>query len=154
MAHFVVHEHHSKNLHFDLRLEMEGVLKSFAIPKGPSMNPQDKRLAILVEDHQLSYASFEGLIPEGSYGAGAVVIWDRGDYEILKGSLEEGLLELKFYGEELQGLFILKRLKSPKDWLFFKKKDRFANPEFKIRIKLTDEKKRQLKEVENPCQLS
>ncbi len=154
MAHYVVHEHHSKQLHFDLRLEFNGVLKSFAIPKGPSMNPKEKRLAIRVEDHPLDYKDFEGIIPEGSYGAGYVVIWDRGTYKILKGSLDEGLLELMFNGKELKGIFILKRLKSDKDWLLFKKKDGLEDHAFKISLKLTEDKKKQLKEREVICQTS
>mgnify|MGYP001153930602 CR=1 FL=1 len=154
MSIFVVHEHHASHLHFDLRLETEGVLKSFALPKGPSLNPAEKRLAIMVEDHPLSYSDFEGIIPEGNYGAGYVVIWDNGTYNTKKGTLEEGILELEFNGRILKGAFLLKRLKdSQKNWLFFKKKDAYANPEFKLTLALTETKKKELKERIPPCAL-
>ena len=103
---FVIHEHHTKHLHFDLRLEMNNALKSWAVPKGPSMNPKEKRLAIMVENHHLEYASFEGVIPEGVYGAGTVVIWDRGKFEIQGGSLKQGKLDLFFKGKNLRALFL------------------------------------------------
>ncbi len=151
---FVIHEHHAKRLHFDLRLEIDGVLKSFAIPKGPSMNPRDKRLAIMVDDHPLSYANFEGIIPEGYYGAGFVVIWDKGTFIQEKGSIKEGILELNFYGNILKGIFILKQIKNnDKNWLFFKKKDIFANYNFKLKLALTEEKKKTLNERIPECQL-
>ena len=103
MAVFVVHEHHARSLHFDFRIEMEGALKSWAVPRGPSMNPSDKRLAIMVEDHPLDYGSFEGIIPEGNYGAGTVVIWDRGTYNLFSGSIGSGRIEILLEGEKLKG---------------------------------------------------
>lgn len=135
MFRFVVHEHHASRLHFDLRIEMDGVLKSFAMPKGPSMNPAHKRLAIMVEDHALGYADFEGEIPEGAYGAGRVVIWDRGTVEYVKGALSSGLLDMFLSGSILKGGFVLKRFSSEvKNWLFFKKKDSFADKKFELKL--------------------
>lgn len=133
MPYFVVHEHHARQLHFDLRLERDGVLKSWAIPKGPSMNPKDKRLAIMVEDHPLDYGDFEGIIPEGHYGAGKVYIWDKGEYNTVKGSIEEGQWEVEISGDKLKGKFVLLKLKGAGDnWLFIKKKDNFADYNFRL----------------------
>jgi bifunctional non-homologous end joining protein LigD len=130
---FVVHEHHAKRLHFDLRLEMEGVLKSWAVPKGPSMNPADKRLAVMVDDHDLDYAGFEGAIPEGEYGAGDVFIWDSGTYELTGGSIGTGKLEVVFKGKKLKGTFALARMSGKaKEWLLIKKNDDYADRVFRI----------------------
>lgn len=137
MAVFVVHEHHARSLHFDFRLEMEGVLKSWAVPRGPSMNPSDKRLAIMVEDHPLDYGSFEGIIPEGNYGAGAVVIWDKGTYNLLSGNIGSGRIEILLEGEKLKGVFVLIRMKGKdKEWLLIKKKDEHADTSFRIKTVL------------------
>jgi bifunctional non-homologous end joining protein LigD len=127
MPRFVVHEHHATRLHWDFRLEYDGVLKSWAVPKGPSMNPADKRLAIQVEDHALAYGSFEGTIPEGHYGAGEVLIWDEGDYEPLvdfDAGLTAGTISFLLYGQRLSGEFSLVRLKqgTGKEWLLIRKK--------------------------------
>jgi len=131
---FVIHEHHAKRLHFDLRLEMEGVLKSWAVPKGPSMNPADKRLAIMVGDHDLDYAGFEGTIPEGMYGAGEVVIWDSGTYELKAGDIKTGKLEVVFNGGKLKGIFALARMSGKeKEWLLIKKNDQFADRNFRLK---------------------
>jgi bifunctional non-homologous end joining protein LigD len=128
---FVVHEHHAKHLHFDLRLEMDGVLRSWAVPKGPSMNPKDKRLAIMVEDHPLDYASFEGVIPEGMYGAGEVIIWDSGEFELRGGDVAKGRLEAEFHGRKLKGIFALVRMSGKeKEWLLIKKADEHADKAF------------------------
>jgi bifunctional non-homologous end joining protein LigD len=125
---FVIHEHHAKRLHFDLRLEIDEVLKSWAVPKGLSMNPKEKRLAIMVDDHPLEYASFEGNIPEGMYGAGKVVIWDKGKFEIKGGSLRQGKLDIVFQGKKLKGAFALARMSGKdKEWLLIKKTDEYAD---------------------------
>ncbi len=130
---FVVHEHHAKRLHFDLRLEMEGVLKSWAVPKGPSMNPAEKRLAVMVDDHELEYACFEGTIPEGEYGAGDVFIWDSGIYELTGGSIGTGKLEVVFKGKKLNGMFALvKMYGKDKEWLMIKKNDNYADMAFRL----------------------
>ncbi len=131
---FIVHEHHAKRLHFDLRLEMAGVLKSWAVPKGPSMSPADKRLAVMVDDHPLDYAGFEGVIPEGNYGAGEVLIWDKGSYELKGGGIGSGKLEILFKGKKLKGVFVLTRMTGKdKDWLLIKKTDEFADRGFRLK---------------------
>ncbi|MCX7958479.1 MAG: 3'-phosphoesterase [Deltaproteobacteria bacterium] len=146
---FVVHEHHATNLHFDFRLEIGGVLKSWAIPKGPSMNPQEKRLAILVDDHPLEYAEFEGIIPKGHYGAGAVIIWDRGYFEITEGDFKSQKLNLFLKGDILKGEFSLFALKGKsKEWLLIKKRDKFADEKFTVKTFLNE---RILKEKVPPC---
>ncbi len=155
MAIFVVQEHHSTHLHFDFRLEINGVLKSWAIPKGPSMNPKDKRLAIMVDDHSLEYSTYEGIIPEGNYGAGAVVIWDRGDYELLKGKIDEGRIEFYLNGKKLKGRFVLMRMTGKqKEWLLIKMKDEFAQPDFVMKTILTQELRKKLKVKIPPCAAS
>ncbi|MDI6801818.1 MAG: DNA polymerase ligase N-terminal domain-containing protein [Thermodesulfovibrionales bacterium] len=131
---FVVHEHHARHLHFDFRLEMYGVLKSWAVPKGHSMNPSDKRLAIMVEDHPLDYGGFEGVIPEGQYGAGVVVIWDKGTYRLLDGNIDSGKIEFELKGKRLKGIFSFIKMKGrEKEWLLIKKKDEYADPFFHLR---------------------
>ncbi|MBI3011731.1 MAG: 3'-phosphoesterase [Candidatus Omnitrophica bacterium] len=166
MAHpprFVVHEHHASRLHYDFRLEIDGVLKSWAVPKGPSMNPAEKRLAVMVDDHPLDYGSFEGVIPEGRYGAGAVVMWDAGTFEPLEGTdapagLMQGSLKFSLKGKRLKGVFALVKLKGPratgKEWLLMKKADQDANPQFVLESALTPAKRRQLRETTPPCDAS
>ncbi len=130
---FVVQEHHASHLHYDFRLELDGVLKSWAVPKGPSMHLEDKRLAVEVEDHPLSYAKFHGTIPEGEYGAGKVYIWDSGTWKV-KGdphtSLKKGKLEFSLKGKKLKGNFVLVRLpdkgSSKHNWLLMKRPDEKA----------------------------
>lgn len=138
---FVVHKHAARALHYDLRLELGGVLKSWAVPKGPSLDPSVKRLAVMVEDHPLDYKDFEGVIPEGNYGAGSVIIWDRGFYhhpsagdeyeneQRLLDGLKKGDLKFVLEGEKLHGEFALvKTGKDGKSWLLLKKKDRHGVP--------------------------
>ncbi len=137
---FVIQEHHATRLHYDFRLEMDGVLRSWAVPKGPSMNPNDKRLAMMVEDHPIEYGSFAGSIPEGNYGAGEVRIWDKGWYEVLgddsaeKQAKNEKIIFV-MHGKKLKGEFHLFRMKGSREenaWLLFKAKDTFADTKWKM----------------------
>ena len=157
---FVVHEHHSTRLHYDFRLEIGEVLKSWAIPKGPSMNPADKRLAVMVEDHPLEYGDFEGIIPEGNYGAGPVLIWDSGDFRPEgdpESGLRKGRLSFTLEGEKLKGSFSLILMKgrgSGKDWLLIKGQDSFAQADWKTQEDLTPARRKKLAEKIPPCQTS
>ncbi len=142
---FVVQRHSARRLHYDLRLECDGVLKSWAVPKGPALDPSEKRLAVQTEDHPYDYASFEGVIPEGHYGAGEVIVWDCGVYSPDEGGtaftdraaaerrvrdgLARGKLAFELRGEKLKGSFALVRTKDPKQWLLIKHKDRFTSAE-------------------------
>jgi bifunctional non-homologous end joining protein LigD len=137
---FVVQRHKASRLHYDFRLELDGVLKSWAVPRGPSMNPKDKRLAMMVEDHPYDYKDFEGVIPEGNYGAGIVELWDHGTYSDIDNSsfkeaeknlrkgLKSGDFKFKLFGKKLKGEFVLVKLKSKEDnsWLLIKHRDEFA----------------------------
>jgi len=137
---FVVQRHKATQLHYDFRLELDGVLKSWAVPKGPSMNPKDKRLAMMVEDHPYDYKDFAGVIPEGNYGAGIVEIWDSGTYNDIENSsekvaeknlragLKSGDFKFQLFGKKLKGEFALVKLKSKDDnsWLLIKHRDKYA----------------------------
>ena len=140
---FVVQQHAARRLHYDFRIECDGVLVSWAVPKGPSLDRADKHLAMRTEDHPYDYASFEGVIPEGQYGAGEVIVWDCGTYSPdedglhyhdraeaerqVREGLERGKLSLTLRGEKLKGSFALVRTaKDPKSWLMLKHQDRFA----------------------------
>src|SRR5262245_40120619 len=140
---FVIQKHAARRLHYDFRLELDGVLKSWAVPKGPSLDPNDKRLAVEVEDHPFDYGSFEGWIPEKEYGAGNVIVWDCGVYspdedekysfgdrreaeDRLRKELADGKLSFFLCGEKLKGSYTLVRTKQTKQWLLIKHRDRFA----------------------------
>lgn len=137
---FVVQKHAATNLHYDFRLEMKGTLKSWAVPKGPSLNPDDKRLAMQVEDHPFDYKDFEGIIPKGNYGGGTVIVWDQGTYEPMEESatadreklllkeLHSGSLKIRLKGKKLKGDFALVKTRGMAEnaWLLIKKKDKYA----------------------------
>ncbi|KTG17594.1 MULTISPECIES: DNA polymerase ligase N-terminal domain-containing protein [unclassified Guyparkeria] len=132
---FVIQLHDASQRHYDFRLEVDGALKSWAVPKGPSTDPAEKRLAIEVEDHETDYADFEGVIPEGNYGAGTVMVWDRGSYRNLSDDtpmsegLEKGLVEVWLDGEKLGGGYALKRIQGgdKPQWLLIKMRDEAAD---------------------------
>lgn len=158
---FVVQEHKATRLHYDFRLEIGGVLKSWAVPKGPSLNPADKRLAVMVPDHILAHIDYEGIIPSGNTGAGPVVIWDAGEFIPLENSnpeaaLETGTLSFELKGKRLHGGFTLIRMKNlpkgtGKEWLLIKKKDAHAEANFRLKTELTPARLAELKEKLPPC---
>ena len=128
---YIIQKHAASHLHYDLRLELDGVLKSWAVPKGPSLNPAEKRLAVHVEDHPIEYGTFEGIIPEAEYGGGTVMLWDRGTWEP-EGDPQKGYakgdFKFKLHGEKLKGSWVLARMKGKaggegKNWLLIKKRD-------------------------------
>ena len=128
---FVVQKHRARQLHYDFRLEAAGVLKSWSVPKGPSLDPSLKRLAVAVEDHPVDYADFEGIIPEGEYGGGTVMVWDRGTYRLDKGidiatGLQRGELTFTLQGRKLKGGWSLVHLRG-RNWLLIKRRDRYAS---------------------------
>jgi bifunctional non-homologous end joining protein LigD len=137
---FVVQKHQASHLHYDFRLQVGEVLKSWAIPKGPSINPSHKRLAIQVEDHPIEYKDFEGVIPPGEYGAGIVMVWDYGAYELLEGegpkrSIKKGRMRFHLNGKKLKGGFVLIRTKYQENrnaWLLIKENDSFARRGYDI----------------------
>src|SRR5437764_14407013 len=139
---FVIQKHQASHLHYDFRLEMEGVLKSWAVPKGPSYDPGVKRLAMMTEDHPYDYAGFEGVIPAGNYGAGNVIIWDNGEWEFIEPgddpvkALKSGKLTFRLYGKKMFGEWALVKIhgRSPKgnEWLLIKHRDEFANEKLDV----------------------
>lgn len=159
MSRFVVHEHRATHEHFDFRLEIGGVLKSWTVPKGPSMNPAERRLAIRVPDHPLAYLGFEGIIPEGSYGAGPVVVWDAGRVyyvgdEAPETALQRGKLLFVLKGRKLKGGFALvrhARSREADEWLLVKRKDRNADRAWHLHSALSARKLRALERQDPPC---
>jgi bifunctional non-homologous end joining protein LigD len=140
---FVIQKHRASHLHYDFRLEMEGVLKSWAVPKGPSYDPSVKRLAMMTEDHPYDYASFEGVIPAGNYGAGNVIIWDEGQWEFIEpgddpvAALKSGKLAFRMFGKKMFGEWALVKIRGGKpdkgnEWLLLKHRDQFANEDIDV----------------------
>ncbi|MDA8100444.1 MAG: hypothetical protein M0042_12560 [Nitrospiraceae bacterium] len=162
MNRFVVHEHQSRRHHYDFRLEIAGVLKSWAVPKGPSLDPADKRLAVMVPDHPVEYIDFEAIIPRGRYGAGPVVVWDSGEFlpidtDDLEASLARGRLSFELKGKKLKGAFALAQMKhmpnaTGKEWLLMKKNDSHAKAGYQIESALTPGRLKKLKEQVPPCE--
>jgi bifunctional non-homologous end joining protein LigD len=156
---FVVHEHRATRLHYDFRIELDGVLKSWAVPKGPSMRPGDRRLAVRVPDHPVSYIGFEGVVPEGQYGAGPVVVWDRGAWVAAEerapsAALRRGRFPFALRGRKLRGRFALARLaagRTGKEWLLVKKADEHADPSWRLATELTPRRIRALRRRTPPC---
>ena len=146
---FVIQKHAASHLHFDFRLELDGVMKSWAVPKGPSYDPSVRRLAMEVEDHPISYNTFEGTIPQGEYGGGTVMLWDRGTYgpedpdggiEALRAGYEKGDLKISLHGERLEGAWVLVRMKKEDEraqWLLIKHRDEFADPDYDVTAEVT-----------------
>jgi DNA ligase D-like protein (predicted 3'-phosphoesterase) len=132
---FVIQKHDATRLHYDFRLEVDGVLKSWAVPKGPSLDPSVKRMAVETEDHPVEYATFEGVIPEGNYGAGAVIVWDTGTYrnmrddESMAEGLRKGRVTFELDGKKLRGGYALRRFRGRDDdaWLLIKMDDEHAD---------------------------
>lgn len=159
---FVIHKHAASHLHYDLRLEVNGILKSWAVPKGPSLDPSIKRLAMMVEDHPFEYRKFEGTIPKGQYGGGTVMIWDEGTYEVPEATsrketekmIEEGLkkghFHLIFHGIKLRGEFALVKLHGTQNenaWLLIKKDDEFATPKDVTKLDRSVKTERSMEEI-------
>ena len=140
--HFVVQKHAASRLHYDFRLELDGVMKSWAVPKGPSYDPKVRRLAMAVEDHPISYNTFEGIIPAGEYGGGTVMLWDRGTYEAedgggpasLRRGYAKGDLKIVLHGQRLRGGWVLVRMNRPagNEWLLIKHRDDTADPDLDV----------------------
>lgn len=149
---FVIQEHDSTHHHYDFRLEVDGILRSWVIPKGPSMNPADKRLALHVADHTIEYINFEGIIPEGQYGAGSVAVWDKGTYKLLEKKNDK--IDFSLNGERIKVNFVLVYMKGrvkKNQWLLIKQKDKYACLFWVLKTSLTPEKKALLKERMPPC---
>ena len=162
---FVIQRHSASRLHYDFRLEMDGVLKSWAVPKGPSLNPKDKRLAMMTEDHPYSYKDFAGTIPEGNYGGGEVEIWDSGTYEplekvegksddlVMRHELHTQSLKFVLHGKKLKGEFALVKIKNSKQenaWLLIKHKDQFALEDYDSEEHVPKKSKVTLREENRP----
>lgn len=143
---YVVQKHAASTLHYDFRLEINNILKSWVLPKGPTLDPHLKRLAIQTNDHDLTFANFEGIIPEGQYGAGKVIIWDKGEFQNetydgkelvpLDKALKEGKISFSLKGQKLNGMFTLLKMKDKKNWLMIKHKDKYAREDYDIAIEM------------------